>query len=440
MRLKEAIVIGGGMAGLTHARVLADYAEQVTILERDELPESFEPRRGVPQGQHIHYLLVRGLRVLDELFPGLHDELEQNSGAPKVQIGLHTQYTLFGRTQARIDAGIHTYNIARPHLEQIVRQLLLKQHTNIRIVERTDVDDLKFDGQRVTGVTVRERGTGEESVYSADLVVDASGRRSKVYNWLDEAGFPVPETTRIDADIGYATRWFKKPADANNDWRILYSLPSPPHQIRSGAILEHSDGRWLMSIGGTNGDFPPTDEAGFNAFVQGLPEKALYEAIQSAEPLSDIVGYRNMPNEWHHFEKLARVPEGFIATGDAVCIVNPIYGQGMTKAALNAQVMGKLLASGSLDSARFYKQVAPINQEFWDTAAISDLNYPGTRSNVTESMMGRIKRDYLKAVLYGVPRDEVVGTMFHRVLNMVDPSTKLLMPGMVWRVLRAQQK
>lgn len=440
MLLQQAVVIGAGMAGLVHARVLADYAEQVTILERDHLPDAAEVRHGVPQGQHIHFLLTRGLRALDELFPGLHDELEQRSGAPKVQLGLHTRYMSFGRWMPPIDAGIHTFSIERPHLEQLVRQRLM-HHSNVRIVERVEVTDLAFEGQRVTGVTTRKRGAPtEETFYAADLVVDASGRNSKVQQWLEKAGFPLPSTTNIDAHIGYATRWYAKPQNTTYDWHVLYILPSPPDHLRGGGILEHRDQRWLVSLGGTNGDYPPTDAEGYMTFARSLLDPTLYNAIKDAEPLSEVVGYRNAPNEWHHYEKLARVPDRLIITADALCVVNPVYGQGMTKAALNAQVLQKLLAQGNLDSAAFYKRVAPVNQEFWDTAAAGDLNYPGTVSNVSETAVERLKRLYLKAILYGASRDVQVGRAFNRVLNMVDPSTSLLMPGMMWRVLRAQRQ
>ena len=72
---KRAIVIGASMGGLLAARVLADYYDEVTVVERDALPDGYEPRKGVPQGRHAHGLLARGREVLEQLFPGFTEEV-----------------------------------------------------------------------------------------------------------------------------------------------------------------------------------------------------------------------------------------------------------------------------------------------------------------------------------------------------------------------------
>ncbi|MCC6614913.1 MAG: FAD-dependent monooxygenase [Anaerolineae bacterium] len=438
MLLKHACVIGGGMAGLLHARVLADYAEQVTIIDRDQMPEQPEPRPGVPQGTHIHYLMVRGLQLLDEWFPGLRDEIERDSGAPRVQIGLQTRYMLYQTWQPSVDTGMHTYVLERPHLEDMVRRHLLTRE-NVKLLDRTEAVDLVFGGDNVSGVVTRKRPSGGEAVtLPADLVIDASGRGSKTMSWLEKAGYALPQTHTIDAKLGYATRWYAKPESANTDWRILYVLTSPPAQTRGGAILEHRGARWLSTVVGTNGDYPPTDEAGFLEFARSLPDPVIYESLKDAQPLTDIVSFRNTSNRWHAFEKLDRLPGRLYITGDAVCEVNPVYGQGMTKAALNASVLQQQLAAGLLDNRVFFRAIAKVNDNFWQAAAGGDLNYPGTTNNQPETPIERVMRAYLSAVLRGSVRDQRVTYAFNRVLNMVDPSTTLMMPGMLLRVLRAQ--
>lgn len=438
MLLKHAVVIGGGIAGLLHARVLADHAEQVTVIDRDQMPEQPEARAGVPQGAHIHYLMVRGLQLLDEWFPGLHDEIDQRSGAPRVQIGIQTRYMLYQTWQPSIDTGMHTYVLERPHLEDMVRRRLLT-HDNVRLMDRTEAIDLVFEGEAVSGVVTRKRPSGgEPETILADLVVEASGRSSKAMNWLEKAGYVRPQTHVIDANLGYATRWYAKPETVNLDWPILYVLTSPPAQTRGGAILEHRGGRWLVTVAGTNGDYPPTDQAGFLDFARSLPDPVIYESIRDAKPLTDIVSFRNTANRWHAYEKLDRVPQRLYITGDAACEVNPVYGQGMTKAALNARVLQQQLAAGLVDNRAFFREIASVNDNFWQAAAGGDLNYPGTTNNQTETPIQRVMRAYLSAVLRGTVRDERVAYAFHRVLNMIDPSTTLMTPGMLVRVLRAQ--
>jgi 2-polyprenyl-6-methoxyphenol hydroxylase-like FAD-dependent oxidoreductase len=161
MLLKQAVVIGGGIAGLLHARVLADYAEQVTIIDRDQLPERFEIRTGVPQGSHIHYLMACGLHVLDELFSGLHDELDQQSGAPRLQVGIQTRYMLYQKWQPSVDTGLHTYVLERSHLEDIVRRRLLANE-NVQLIDRTEATDIAFDGSQVSGIVTRKRSVSAD--------------------------------------------------------------------------------------------------------------------------------------------------------------------------------------------------------------------------------------------------------------------------------------
>ena len=439
MLLKHAVVIGGGIAGLLHARVLADHAEQVTIIDRDQMPEQFKPRPGVPQGMHIHYLMVRGLQLLDEWFPGLREEIDQESGAPRVQIGLQTRYMLYQSWQPSVDTGMHTYVLERPHLEEMVRRRLLARE-NVRLLARTEAIDLAFEGEVVSGVVTHKRPSdGETEILPADLVVDASGRGSKAMSWLEKAGYARPRTHTIDAKLGYATRWYTKPETAKADWRILYVLTSPPTQTRGGALLEHRGSRWLATLVGTNGDYPPTDDAGFLEYARSLPDPMIYEAIKDAKPLTGIVSFRNTSNRWHAYERLDRLPEHLYITGDAACEVNPVYGQGMTKAALNALVLQRQLAAGLLDNRAFSREIARVNDDFWQASAGGDLNYPGTANNQSETPIQRVMRAYLSAVLRGTVRDERVAYAFHRVLNMIDPSTTLMTPRMLVRVLLAQR-
>jgi 2-polyprenyl-6-methoxyphenol hydroxylase-like FAD-dependent oxidoreductase len=439
MLLNHVVIIGGGIAGMVHARISADYAERVTILERDQFSDTAEPRSGTPQSQHVHFLLARGLLELDTLFPGFRSVLINDMGAPDVVIGLDTHFRVLGQWIPRVDAGIHTVCASRPEIEHVLRSFIVK-NPRIDILSRTEAMGLQFDDNRVTGVVTRQRGMpADKRIIDSNLVVDASGRRSNARDWLEQAGFPTPVTTRIDPSIGYASRWYQKEETAANNWRVLYQFTNPPDQRRGGVILEHSKDRWLTSLVGINSDYPPTDEADFMEFARSLPDPTIYNTLQNARPISGIVGYQNAPNEWHHYERLGHLPQGFLVTGDALCIVNPVYGQGMTKAVLNAQLFGEMLSSGQIDAKSFYQKVARLNQDIWDTAALGDLNYPNTTSTTQQTVMESIKRLYLTAVLRASTRNMIVGRAFNRVLNMIDPASTLMMPDMVLRVLRAQR-
>jgi 2-polyprenyl-6-methoxyphenol hydroxylase-like FAD-dependent oxidoreductase len=439
MLLNHVVIIGGGIAGMVHARIIVDYAERITILERDQFSDTAEPRSGTPQSQHVHFLLARGLQELDALFPGFRSALTNDMGAPEVTIGLDTHFMILGQWMPRLNAGIRTVCASRPEIEHVLRGFIVK-NPKIDIRSHAEAIGLQFVDNRVKAIVTRQRGLpADERVVAADLVIDASGRRSKAREWLQQAGFPTPTTTRIDPSIGYASRWYQKPMTATNDWRVLYQFTNPPDQRRGGVILEHGQHRWLASLVGINGDYPLTDEVDFMEFARSLPDPTFYNTLQNAKPISGIVGYQNAPNEWHHYERLGHLPQGFLVTGDALCIVNPVYGQGMTKAVLNAQLLGEMLASGQIEAKSFYQKVARLNQDFWDTAALGDLNYPNTTSTRKETMMEVMKRLYLTAVLRASTRNVIVGRAFNRVLNMIDPASTLMMPDMVMRVLLAQR-
>ena len=197
------------------------------------------------------------------------------------------------------------------------------------------------DGTAVSGVTVRSRSqTGTEDRIEADLVAVASGRNSRMPQWLEALGYPAPQETVVNALLGYATRMYRRPAGFEADWKGMFIQAAPPERTRGGVILPIEDGRWMVTLGGGGGDYPPTDDQGFLEFARNLVTPKLYDAIQQAEALSPITGYRATENRLRHYERLSSFPENCIVVGDAACCFNPVYGQGMTTAALGAMLLG----------------------------------------------------------------------------------------------------
>ena len=187
----RAVVIGASMAGLLAARVLADSYGQVTVIDRDELPETPTHRRGVPHGRHIHALAARGQQVLEELFPGLTAELVAD-GAPAGDMLTDARFYLSGHRLRQAHTGLMLLCASRPFLEGHVRARV-RALPNVRFLDRCDVVGLATtpDGRRVTGVRVLRRADGSaEELLGADLVVDASGRGSRTPAWLERARLP----------------------------------------------------------------------------------------------------------------------------------------------------------------------------------------------------------------------------------------------------------
>ncbi|MBZ0279270.1 MAG: FAD-dependent monooxygenase [Anaerolineae bacterium] len=436
---EQAIVIGGSMAGLLAARVLSDHFQQVTIIERDQLPDEGVYRNGVPQSRHLHTLLVQGQRIMETMFPGFSDEMAAE-GAPEVTWGIGNVFLTTGGYAQPQDSGIKSNLLARVELEWLVRKRIY-QIENIRFITERDVRGLiaTADGKAVIGVETESRTDHRVEQIFAQLVVDASGRGSKAPEWLQTLGYDAPPETVINAHTGYATRWYEIPADASNDWAIVIQ-PRPGEKLyRGGGLLVMDGNRWVVTLLGANGDYPPTDEEGFMAFAKSLPGPDIYEAIKDAKPITSIYGYRKLENRMRHYERLTRRPEGFVVTGDAACALNPIYGQGMTASAMEAEMMGKLLRRYNGRSlagfpAAFQKDLRRVADGPWLMATSEDMRYPdveGQRPNAVMHLMHR----YLDLLAKAIPYDKKVTMAFVKGMNLLEHPSVMMHPAIVARVL-----
>jgi flavin-dependent dehydrogenase len=436
----HAVVIGASMSGLLAARALSGHFRQVTIVERDALTDEDGARAGVPQGRHVHALLARGYRTLETFFPGIGEALEAR-GAVDFRWGLDMRYLSAAGWVKHFDMGIRSKLLSRPLLEGEVRRRVLAL-PGVTARARVEVDGLVFDatGTRVTGVRVTPRGGGAPETIAADLVIDASGRRSKLPEWLKDAGFDAPHEQAVLSYMGYATRLYRKPTDRTYP-PLLFMVARPDAGLkRGGAIFEIEGGVWQVSLGGMNGDYPPTDPDGFVAFAHTLASPELAEWIADAEPISDIHGYRVDGSRWRRYDHLARHPAGVLPIGDSICGFNPLYGQGMTVAGLESEALDALLTRTSPAdtgfTAAYYRAVTPIVESAWLLATGEDLRFEGTTGE-RPGAAARLAQRYIDLLLKSsISTDETVIRAFIQVGNMSAPPTSLFHPAIVTRVLR----
>jgi 2-polyprenyl-6-methoxyphenol hydroxylase-like FAD-dependent oxidoreductase len=411
----HAVVLGASMGGLLAARVLADFYRTVTVIERDELPDDPVTRRGVPQGRHPHALLARGAQILDELFPGLMDELVA-AGAPVLDDGdlsrLHMSYSGHVVVQSGKITGdpkaLALYVPSRALLERHVRGRL-QALDNVTIHDGQDVAELisNADRSRVTGVRVTDRGADAEQELAADLVVDAMGRGAHTPAFLESLGYGRPVEDRVVMHTVYVSQQLRIP---------------PATLTEVIALVSPAPGR-------------PRDLAGMLSFAADCAPPHLLAAVRTGEPLGPVVQHRMPCSQWRRYDKMRRLPDGLLACGDAICSFNPIYGQGMTVAALDAMALRDCLRGGVADlPRRYFRAAAKAIGVAWQTGATSDLAFPQVEGRRTPSM--RVTNRLVDWVLAACESDAGVTTGFFRVTGFLDAPPRLLRPAFLYRVAR----
>jgi 2-polyprenyl-6-methoxyphenol hydroxylase-like FAD-dependent oxidoreductase len=445
---ENAVVIGGSIAGLMTARVLADHFEQVIVLERDHIAEDPAIHKSIPQGNHLHALLLGGEQVLSRLYPGFTDRL-QNLGAVRLRMGRDAAillpdgkaYSLGGAAKEPRDLGMDAYCQSRGLLEYCIRQCT-RESPNIGFRSDCAVRGLISANKRVSGVVYHYDG-GSHSV-RANLVVDAGGRGSHASRWLKEFGFAAPEETTIGIDFAYTSTKYRIPNYSEPE-RLL-SLRAPgPEDPKIGIIEEIEGNVFHLSLGGRFGDYPPADESGFLAFAKSLRTPKLYDLIKDAERVTDITTYRFPTSLRRHYERLPAFPERFLVLGDAISSFNPIYGQGMSSAALQVQALQDLLNERSQEKVpldglaqRFFAKAAEVVDAPWTLAANADFAYPKTTGERPPGV-GEAAR-YFAALDALCAEDLQVHILVMKVINLVTPPSALNDEPLRSRVLAHMQK
>ncbi|MGW2612882.1 FAD-dependent oxidoreductase [Streptomyces mirabilis] len=402
---RKAIVIGAGLAGLLAAAALFPAYDEVLVLDRDELPDGPEHRRGLPQGRHAHLLMPGGLEAMEFLLPqvNVRDHL--------LAAGAH-EISLSSQMLAMTPEGwFHRWRkdnhrmitCSRALLDWAVRTAVLGYANNISI-RRGQVAGLIGDARKVRGVRI-ETASGEMTDIAADFVVDASGRGSRIVHWLAALGITGVDQRTVDSGLVNATRIYRTPPGAENfPLTMVQANPYESQPGRSAVIVPIEDNRWMVSLAGSRGGEPPADPAGFLQYTLDLPHPIVGQLISGAEPLTDVVVSRSTSNERRYLEKARQWPDRLVVLGDALATFNPAYGQGMSVAALGAQVLGREARRSTLGApgtARtLQRAVARSVDAAWTLAVSQDLLYPGVRGGTptaVDRMAARYTRRLTKA-------------------------------------------
>ena len=431
----RAIVIGTGIGGLLAGRSLADRFAEVLLIERDILPAVGEQRKGVPQGHHVHGLMARGHDIIERLFPGITGDLVRQ-GALMVNATADILWFQGGGYHATPHSTTSMLALSRPLLEGSIRERV-RALDNVRIEERRAVRGLwlRPDGSRVTGVRVEgDAAMGGDEILPADLVVDASGRGSRLPAWLRLAGYDEPVEQRSGVEVRYATRSFRRsPQDLAG--KLVVVIAASPELPRGAVMVAQEDGSWRVTLAGRHGEQPPTDLPGFIDYAWSLAAPEVAQVVSTAKPIGDASVYGFRSNQRRRYEGLARFPAGLLPFADSLCAFNPIYAQGMSVAAIEAEALQRCLVAGTADLAgRFFAAIAPDLDDAWQFASAADSRFVTTP--IALPRKARVITWYMDRLHIAARSEPAVSIAFREVVNLNQRPSSLLRPAVATRVLR----
>jgi 2-polyprenyl-6-methoxyphenol hydroxylase-like FAD-dependent oxidoreductase len=435
----HGVVLGGGFTGMLAASVLADRLSSVTILDRDELPDEPRNRKGVPQAHHGHLLVARGARLLDDLLPGVIADVVAAGGRrlrmPTDMVTLTPQGWM-----PRLPEMQFGISASRALLDWVIRDRVLR-NDRISVHTATEVEALAGTADRITGVRTRNRRTGEAGTLSADVVIDATGRGSQSPRWLGDLGLPQVASEVVDAGLAYATRRYRAPDSAGSEFPLVAVQPDvvagQPSQAAMLFPIEHN--HWLITLAGTRGGEPPTDEDAFAAFAGRMRHGIIGELIEVATPVDRVRGYRNTANRWYRYDRLRAWPAGFFVVGDALAVTNPTYALGLTTAAAAVAELAAVFDRPHLagDPLAAQRPIARTIRAAWQMATFSDAPYAGTTPGAS---VGLLRRSVNARLLRAAVGDPVVLAALLDAYTLSGSVAALAHPRIFLRLLRGSTR
>ncbi|WP_253851680.1 NAD(P)/FAD-dependent oxidoreductase [Mycobacterium sp. 1423905.2] len=430
----HALVLGAGMAGLLTARVLSEFYRSVTLVERDVLPQGPEQRKGVPQGRHLHNFLSRGTQLIGELFPGILEELAAGGAAVDQSDDLsrlyvrNAGYELNPAGKLTDPRPLAAYQASRPFIELHLRRRVAAL-AGVAILDNHAVTEPLISADTVIGARIINQANAITSAVDADLVVDTTGRASRTHAFLESQGYgPVPHD-RTPAMWGYSSHLMRIPAGRLNKRMVFVNQgTSAPGAV----LMAYEDDTWMLATSrSVKCGAPPRSFTEMLEITDQILPRAISMVLRDATPVGEIAISRATAGRWRRYDRMPRLPKGLLILGDALCTLNPLYGQGMTMAALHALALRDCLAAGETDVAgRFYRTAAEHIAPVWTMNRASDR--PAAPNS---ALRARMRSWMIRAALAAATNNIVVAEQLMRVRGLIDPPARLQDPALLLQIL-----
>jgi 2-polyprenyl-6-methoxyphenol hydroxylase-like FAD-dependent oxidoreductase len=419
------VVIGASFAGLFAAAAAAKAGRQVTVLERDRLPTEAAPRPGVPQSEQPHVLLRRGFLATESLLPGLQQDLLDHGGI-RFNTGQMPWLSEYGWMPIT-ELSYEITSLSRPLVELLVRKRV-RALPGLTLREEARVSSLNRAGD------LWEVHCQDGSLVRANVVIDASGRGSRLPHWLAALGLDVAEPSVVEAKLGYACRPYRGSAPL----RTGIVVAATPETMAGALVLPVEDGRWLVCGAGYGERRPGREIEEFEAFLATIRDPVFAQLISTLEPMGGVAIHRQTANRRFAYGESRNWPSGLLVVGDAFCAFNPIYGQGITVAACQAELLAAELpkVTDARSTRRLQRRLGAVADLPWSVATSEDLRMPTSpgRQTALQRLSGRWTTRMVRLAAAG---DETCIRAFGRVYHLMGSPLLLFHPGVVFAVMRS---
>lgn len=437
MRQCHAIILGGGCAGLLAAQVLREYFTTVSVVERYQNAEknksdNYAVSQRIPQAAHIHVLLKRGQNIFDEIFPGILDELKKQ--CPSLDWAMDSEWHGPFGNYPQYASGVETLFFSRFLLDCMMRERI-QQHKNVTLINGTAQIIFDKERQAAVGATILD----EKFSYRlfGDLVVDARGRRSNILRSLSLAGFNTDAPECVSSALSYSSCIYEHQVAREGLKQFYWQVR--PGKRHYGAVISPIEHRRVFVTLITLKEAPPKTREDFAHVLNKILDKSALSFLKDAKPLGPISVFRNFANLRNSFGKMKSWPQGLIAVGDATCLLNPVYGQGMTVAAEQMMLLKQYGASGFKSQTRkrcfeqeYQRFVDRITLFPWLMATIEDKRAENKSALSLRTVM---LQHYIDRILRGSLRNQKLHYAFLRTLHLLDSPQILFRPEIFIRAL-----